>query len=107
MDHWIEAAAVGDLTTNPIHPFEFNGTSLIVVKSNGEYFALENLCTHDYTPLDDGAIEDDEIVCAHHGARFCVRDGTVAAPPAYEDLRTFPVKVESERIFVCVDALDP
>lgn len=106
MANWIEAAAVGDLDDRPIYPVDYNGTSIIVVRIDGEFYALENLCTHDYTPLDDGEIDDDEIVCAHHGARFCVRNGEVTAPPAYEDLRTFPVRVESGKILICVDSVD-
>lgn len=106
MEHWIEVAAVGDLDDRPIAAFDYEGTSLIIVRSEGQYYALENLCTHDYTPLEDGEIEDDEIVCAHHGARFCVSSGEVTAPPAYEDLQTFPTRVDSGKIFVCVDALD-
>ena len=106
MEHWIEVAAVGDLSERPIVVFDYEGTSLLVVRADGDFYALENLCTHDYTPLEDGEIEGDEIICAHHGARFCVRSGEVTAPPAYEDLQTFPVRVDSEKIYVRVDALD-
>lgn len=106
MEHWVEAAAVGDLTDHPVVPYEYNGTSLIIVRVDDDFYALENLCTHDYTPLDDGTVEGDEVVCAHHGARFCARTGAVTAPPAYEDLRTFPVKVESGRVMICVDTLE-
>jgi 3-phenylpropionate/trans-cinnamate dioxygenase ferredoxin subunit len=34
------------------------------------------------------------VVCPRHGARFSVRTGEVLAPPAYEDVATFAVRVE-------------
>jgi 3-phenylpropionate/trans-cinnamate dioxygenase ferredoxin subunit len=45
-------------------------------------------------------MEGGEIVCPRHGARFCLRTGKVLAPPAYEDIDTYPVRVADGRIQV-------
>jgi 3-phenylpropionate/trans-cinnamate dioxygenase ferredoxin subunit len=36
----------------------------------------------------------EEIECVRHGARFNIRTGAVTAPPAYEPVATFPVRVQ-------------
>jgi 3-phenylpropionate/trans-cinnamate dioxygenase ferredoxin component len=35
------------------------------------------------------------VICPRHGARFCIRTGKVLAPPAYEDVVVFPVRIEA------------
>jgi len=34
-------------------------------------------------------------VCPRHGARFCIKNGKALTPPAYEDVHSFPVRVEN------------
>ncbi|MGZ8215504.1 MAG: Rieske 2Fe-2S domain-containing protein, partial [Methylosarcina sp.] len=48
----------------------------------------------------------DEIICPRHGARFCVKTGEVKAPPAYEDIASFPVRIENGRVQVRDDRWD-
>jgi nitrite reductase/ring-hydroxylating ferredoxin subunit len=68
-----------------------------------EFFATDDTCTHAKFSLADGYIEDAEVVCALHEARFCLRTGTVLAPPASVPLRTYPVRVEAGEVFVDLD----
>lgn len=59
------------------------------------YYAIEDMCTHDGGELASGAVEGDEVVCPRHGARFCIKSGKALTPPAYEDVHSFPVRVEN------------
>jgi|ERR1700722_1188568 nitrite reductase/ring-hydroxylating ferredoxin subunit len=68
-----------------------------------EFFATDDTCTHAKFSLADGYIEGDEIVCALHEARFCLRTGRVLSPPAIVPLRTYPVRLERGEIFIDVD----
>ena len=52
----------------------------------------------DDAPFDDAPIEDSEITCPRHGARFCLRTGDALSPPAYEPLRIFEVRESGGRI---------
>jgi 3-phenylpropionate/trans-cinnamate dioxygenase ferredoxin subunit len=71
-----------------------------VVRSNGEFFAVEDICTHDGAELTGGTIEGDQIICPRHGARFCLRTGRAMTPPAYEPVRVFATKVETGRLWI-------
>jgi nitrite reductase/ring-hydroxylating ferredoxin subunit len=65
-----------------------------------EFFATDDTCSHAKFSLADGYIEDAEVVCALHEARFCLRTGRVLSPPATVPLKTYPVKVENGDILV-------
>lgn len=96
--NWIDVAHVHDLEAGKWHEVEINLTSILIFHLNNDFYAIENLCTHDGGPLTDGRLEGEEIVCSRHGAKFCIKTGAVTAPPAYEDLKTFPVRVENNKI---------
>jgi 3-phenylpropionate/trans-cinnamate dioxygenase ferredoxin subunit len=73
---------------------------IAVVRSGDEYFAIEDVCTHDGAELTGGDIEGTEIICPRHGARFCLRTGQALSPPAYEPVRVFETKVSDGRLWV-------
>ncbi|HLF66903.1 MAG TPA: non-heme iron oxygenase ferredoxin subunit [Gammaproteobacteria bacterium] len=75
-----------------------DGTHVAVFKLADGYAAIESMCTHALFELDDAPIEGDKITCPLHGAKFCLRTGAVCSPPAYEDLRTFPVRIHNGMI---------
>ena len=68
-----------------------------------EFFATDDTCTHAKFSLAEGYIEGDEVVCALHEARFCLRTGRVLTPPATVALRTYPVRVEDGEVFIDVE----
>ena len=47
-------------------------------------------------------IDGDEIECPLHQARFHLPTGEVRAAPATENIRTYPVKVTGDEIYVKV-----
>ncbi len=106
MTHWIDVAGEHQLETGVVHELRYEDCSIAVIKLADGIHDIEDVCTHDYESLGGGLIEGDEIICPRHGARFCIRTGEVTAPPAYEDLRTFPTRVHEGRVQICVDALD-
>ncbi len=76
---------------------------IAVFHVGNEFFATDDTCTHAKFSLADGYVEGDEVVCALHEARFCLRTGRVLTPPATVPLRTYPVRIEDGEVFVEVD----
>lgn len=93
MSDWIDVATVEDFLPSTCRVLETDDIPIVVFNLDGRYFAIENHCTHEDAELSGGTLEGDEIVCPLHGARFSVVTGAVLTPPAYENLRTFPVRV--------------
>lgn len=77
-----------------------DGVELLLCNAEGTLYAVEDVCTHDGAPLDQGRLEGCTIVCPRHGATFDVRSGEALTLPAIMPLRTYTVVVEGEDIFV-------
>lgn len=82
------------------------GAQVAVFNLDGRYYAVEDVCTHDGGILTGGPVEGDQIVCPRHGARFSIRTGEVLAPPAFEPIATFPVRVSDGEVQVRDDRWD-
>ena len=100
MSDWIHVVAVGDFPPGTCHVVITDEIPIAVFNLGGRYYAVSNICTHEEAELSDGVLDGEEIVCPLHGARFSVVTGTVLGPPAYENLRTFPVRVTNGRVEV-------
>ena len=97
---WIDAGPTADLHDGEAISIPVGRRMIAVVRSGGEYFAIEDLCTHDGAELTGGDVEGAEIICPRHGARFCLRTGQALSPPAYEPLRVFETKISDGRLWV-------
>jgi len=91
---WIDVAPLQALPPGGRKVVSSEIGRIAVFNLDGELYAIEDVCTHDGGELASGKCEGDVIICPRHGARFCIRDGRVLSPPAYEDVETFPVRVE-------------
>lgn len=100
MSQWIDATPAADLARGRCTHVEVDGEEVLVVNLDGTFYALDNICSHDYAQLHEGELDGKEIVCPLHGARFDVTTGEVLSPPAYEDLRRYEVRVHEGMIQV-------
>jgi 3-phenylpropionate/trans-cinnamate dioxygenase ferredoxin subunit len=93
MSEWFDFTPEAALTSS--HPIikVINGNPIALFNLDGEYYAIEDSCTHQGLPLSDGPLQGDIITCPFHGAKFCIRTGAVMSPPAFEDLPVFEVRV--------------
>lgn len=103
MTEWVEVAPVDDFPPGTWKVVDVQGVMAAVFNVGGEYYAIEDVCTHDGSTLTGGTLEGDVIECPRHGARFSVRTGAVLAPPAYEPVPTLRVRVHDSRVQVMDD----
>lgn len=94
MSEWVTVAREGEIAPGEFRVAELDGTSVVVFNIDSQYYAIEDVCTHDGGQLTGGHVEGDEIVCPRHGARFSIRTGEALSAPAYEPTAKFPVRVE-------------
>jgi FeS assembly SUF system protein len=100
MSDWVDVAAQDDLPHDSVSLVDVDGTEVAVFNIGGHYYAIEDVCTHDGGTLAEGEVQGFEIECPRHGARFDLRTGRVMAPPAYEDVTTFQVRIRDNRVQV-------
>ncbi len=73
---------------------------VLLIRLGDDYYAIEDVCTHDGQPLTDGPLNGAEITCPRHGARFDVTNGNAVCMPATEPVATFAVEVRDGAVFV-------
>ncbi len=69
---------------------------------DGSWGAIDNVCTHDGGVLGEGELEDCEVECPRHGARFDLRSGEVRSLPAVFPVNAYPVRVVDGQVLVDV-----
>tara|TARA_Y100001970_G_scaffold193960_1_gene235824 strand:- start:322 stop:639 length:318 start_codon:yes stop_codon:yes gene_type:complete len=99
-DNFIQVADITDIDLNQSVSVEVDGKAILICNTENGVFAVEDRCTHSDIPLCGGQIIGNFISCPVHGAVFDLSDGSVQAPPAFEDLETFEVKIEDTLISV-------
>ncbi len=77
-----------------------DGTALLICNVDGDFFAIEDVCTHDGGPLDQGELDGNRIMCPRHGAVFDVTSGAALTPPAVIPLETYRVSADGEDVLV-------
>ncbi len=100
MSDWVDVIDQNALADGEHVIVDVDGTEVAIFKLDGEFYAIEDVCTHDGAEIASGELDGDEIICPRHGARFCIKTGEFRSPPAYEDIACFPVKIENGRVKV-------
>lgn len=106
MSDWVTVAKVGELVPGGHRVVDVDGAAVVVFNLGGDYYAIEDVCTHDGGQLTGGVVEGEEIVCPRHGARFSIRTGAALTAPAYEPVAKFPVRVANGIVQVRDDRWD-
>ena len=100
MAEFTKVCSINDVKTNSAKRISVNGKELVLFNLNGKFYAIEVACTHAGGPLDEGAIEGNEVECPWHGAKFDITTGKALSPPAPSDVKKFEVKVEGSDVMV-------
>lgn len=97
-DTWVDVGAASELGENVPLAVLVDGIPVVIVRCGAELYAVADQCTHDGEPLGEAPVEDCQIICPRHGSHFCLRSGEALTPPAYEPLRTYPVREREGRL---------
>jgi 3-phenylpropionate/trans-cinnamate dioxygenase ferredoxin component len=101
---------LAELDVGPVEELPPGSVKIVVAGSiavgvynlDGEFYAIEDRCSHDDGPLCEGDFECDDgvAICPRHGANIDIRTGRALTLPAVESVRTFPVRVDDGMIKV-------
>ena len=84
-----------------LHKVSVDGKEVLVVNLEGNYFAMDDTCTHSGASLSEGELEGSIVTCGWHGAKFDCKTGKLEKFPAkINDLKSYNVIIESEDIFI-------
>ena len=100
---WIRLAALSDVRDDRALAVANEHGEFVLAREDDAVYALEDRCTHQAFPLSGGDVEDGEIECPFHGARFELCSGRALGPPAFTPVRTFEVEVRDGSVYVRLD----
>lgn len=100
---WHAVGAVDALTDGQMQAFQLDGRRLLLIRAEGRYFVVDEMCSHEDYSLALGCIKGSRIKCSLHGSYFDLASGAALDEPADEPIRSYPVKLEQDRIWVRLD----
>ena len=94
-------ASVTDLPIDSLKLVDVESTPICLVHAeSGEWFAINDVCSHEDFSLSMGELWGVQIECPQHGSRFDLRTGHPDVLPAVEPVPVYPVKVEGSDVYV-------
>jgi nitrite reductase/ring-hydroxylating ferredoxin subunit len=84
-----------DLKEGDMLKVEANGKQIVLSMVEGKVYAIDEVCTHEGGPLDEGELNGYDLKCPWHYAVFDVRDGKVSDATVWAtNLSSYTVKVD-------------
>lgn len=93
-------AATSELEEDGQMHVELNGEEILLCKHQGQFYAIAYHCSHEAFTLEGGLLQDGCITCPYHGAEFSLHDGSVQAPPAFEPIKTYAIRIVDDTISI-------
>ncbi len=96
-----KAAKNSEIKDGEVKGVKIASEEIALYRLGDEVFATGNICTHEQCVIsENNYVDGEEVECTCHGSRFNIKSGENTGPPAFEPLKTYPVKVEGDDILV-------
>ena len=95
-------AKVGEIADGQGKQVTVGDKTLALFHNQGSYYAIDNTCPHRGGPLAEGFVDQNEVTCPWHGARFDLKTGACLSPPAPHGVTAYKVQVVGQEIQVDV-----
>ena len=90
-----------DIISGQMKKISSDENEIVIININGDYFAIDDTCTHAGGSISEGKLDDSTIICDWHGAQFDCKNGKLLKFPAkINDLKSYKIVIESDKIFV-------
>jgi nitrite reductase/ring-hydroxylating ferredoxin subunit len=99
----IELCKTDDVTEGSALKCESGGLTLAVFNVGGEFFVIDDACTHGPGSLSEGYVEGEVVECNFHNGQFNIKTGAVVGPPCMVPVKTYPTSVEDGKVVISVD----
>lgn len=97
----VTVGKVSDIPSGKMKKISVDGKEILVVNSDGNFYAIDDTCTHSGASLSEGQLQDSIVICGWHGAQFDCKSGKLAKFPAkIRDLKSYNVILESDQVLV-------
>lgn len=97
----IDAGSINEIKPGKMKRIDAgDGKRILVCNVDGEFFAVDDMCTHEDASLYLGCLKGDQVQCSLHGGMFNVRTGEATVDPAEIALQTYPVQIDNDTLLI-------
>lgn len=100
MAEFVKVAKIAEIEPGGARLVEVNGKQIALFNVDGQFFAIDNTCSHKGGPLTEGEVSGHVVTCPWHSGRFDVRTGEVVGPPPQRAVTRYGVRVTGSDIEV-------
>lgn len=93
MADFVKVAQTNEIDPGQARLVDVKGKKIALFNVEGQFFAIDNTCTHRGGPLAEGEVSGHEVTCPWHHGRFDVRTGEVVGPPPQRAVTRYGVRV--------------
>lgn len=103
MANFIKVISAKDLSSGSMKTVDAGGKKLALANVGGQFFAIDDACTHHQCSLGtEGFLDGTTVTCGCHGGQFDIKTGKVMALPPPSDEGSYEVKVENGDVYIKV-----
>jgi 3-phenylpropionate/trans-cinnamate dioxygenase ferredoxin subunit len=111
---YIAAGKISDFPEGTPSEVIVDGNEILLAQVGGKFYAVSNRCIHLNGKLSEGTLEGTVITCPRHASQFDIKNGSVVrwlkgsgiiasvvkTVRQSKTLRTYPVKIEDDTVFI-------
>jgi 3-phenylpropionate/trans-cinnamate dioxygenase ferredoxin component len=101
---WVPACALAEVPEGTAVRVELGREPVALVHTEGQVYAIRDVCSHADVPLSEGDIEGTTIECWLHGSCFDLRTGKPTQLPATDPVPVYDTKIEGDQVLVRLES---
>lgn len=102
----VRTCSTSDVPPGGLEFVQAGGKDLVIANVDGNFYAMDNWCTHEQGNLSEGELNENIATCPDHGAQFDVTTGKVLGgpdggpPDSISQEKTYKVKVQGNDVMI-------
>jgi 3-phenylpropionate/trans-cinnamate dioxygenase ferredoxin subunit len=102
MPETVTLCRVDELSSGQARRFDVSGHRIALVRTEDEFFAIDDRCSHEDYSLAEGEVwvDEREIECPRHGSTFDLCTGKPCSLPATQAVAIYPVEIVDGNVSV-------
>ncbi len=97
----VKVASAAEVPVETLKAVMVDHTEICLAHADdGNFYAIDDICTHENFLLSGGELFDLQVECPQHGSRFNLKTGAVTGLPAVIPTKVYPVSVEDGDVYV-------
>ena len=97
---FVKVAEVGEVAPGEMAMVRLDRDQILLANVDGTFYAINNMCSHKMGRLAKGRLDNVEVICPFHSARFSVVTGEALTSPASKSVQTYEILISGEEILI-------